>query len=57
MERRLAIEPRKLDWIDGRKPTREELHDRTGLVDTDLLVYCHDPFASPERFSAKLYVR
>ena len=31
MERRLAIRPRKLDWIDGRKPTREELHDRVGL--------------------------
>lgn len=21
-------EPRKLEWVDGRKPTREELHDR-----------------------------
>lgn len=31
MERCLAIRPRKLDWIDGRKPTREELHDRAGL--------------------------
>ncbi len=31
MERRLAIRPHKLDWIDGRKPTREELHDRVGL--------------------------
>ena len=23
-----ASEPRKLEWADGRKPTREELHDR-----------------------------
>ena len=22
------LEPRKLEWVDGRKPTREELHDR-----------------------------
>ena len=22
-------EPRKLEWVDGRKPTRAELHDRT----------------------------
>ena len=27
----LAREPRKMEWVDGRKPTREELHDRTGL--------------------------
>ena len=31
MERYLARKPRKLDWIDGRKPTRGELHDRSGL--------------------------
>ena len=31
MERCLAIKPRKLEWIDGRKPTREELHDRADL--------------------------
>ena len=33
MERFLARarEPRKLEWVDGRKPTREELHDRAGL--------------------------
>ena len=33
MERFLARarEPRKLQWVDGRKPTREELHDRAGL--------------------------
>ncbi len=24
-----AREPRKLEWVDGRKPTREELHDRS----------------------------
>ncbi len=26
-----APDPRKLEWVDGRKPTREELHDRAGL--------------------------
>ncbi len=31
MERFLARKPRKLTWIDGRKPTRDELHDRDGL--------------------------
>lgn len=31
MERCLAIKPRKLEWIDGRKPTREELHDPAGF--------------------------
>ena len=33
MERFLARarEPRKIEWVDGRKPTREELHDRAGL--------------------------
>ena len=33
MERFLARarEPHKLQWTDGRKPTREELHDRAGL--------------------------
>ena len=33
MERFLARarEPRKLEWADGRKPTRGELHDRTGF--------------------------
>lgn len=25
------------------------------FVDTNVLVYRHDPFASPERYSAKLY--
>ncbi|MYA44722.1 MAG: ribbon-helix-helix protein, CopG family [Rhodospirillaceae bacterium] len=31
MERYLARKPRKLDWVDGRRPTRDELHDRAGL--------------------------
>lgn len=31
MERFLARKPRKLDWSDHRKPTRDELHDRAGL--------------------------
>ena len=31
MERLLARKPRRLNWVDGRGPTREELHDRTGL--------------------------
>ena len=31
MERLLAIKPRKFEWVDGRRPTREELHDRAGL--------------------------
>jgi len=31
MRRYLEMKPRKLDWPDGRKPTREELHDRPGL--------------------------
>ena len=31
MARYLAIKPRKFQWIDGRKPTREELHDRASF--------------------------
>lgn len=33
MERFLerARRTRKLEWVDGRKPAREELHDRAGL--------------------------
>ena len=33
MERFLARarKPRKLEWVNGRRPTRDELHDRTGL--------------------------
>ena len=28
MERALAIEPRKAEWVDRRKPTRDKFHDR-----------------------------
>lgn len=31
MKRALAIKPRKMEWVDGRKPTREELHDRAAF--------------------------
>lgn len=31
MARALARKPRKMVWVDGRRPTRDELHDRTGL--------------------------
>ena len=31
MKRFLARKPQKIEWIDGRKPTREELYDRPGL--------------------------
>lgn len=31
MNRYLAMKPHKIDWPDGRKPAREELHDRAGL--------------------------
>ena len=31
MEHYLARKPRKLRWVDGRKPTRDELHDRSGF--------------------------
>ena len=31
MEGALARKPRKLEWVDGRKPTRDELHDRTSI--------------------------
>ena len=27
----LAVEARPMEWIDGRKPSREELHDRAGI--------------------------
>ena len=27
----LARRPRRMEWADGRRPTREELHDRTAL--------------------------
>ena len=31
MKRFLAAEPRRMEWIDGRRPTWEELHDRAGF--------------------------
>lgn len=31
MQRYLAMKPRKIEWPGGRRPTREELHDRPGL--------------------------
>jgi len=31
MERALAIKPRQAEWIEGHRPTRDELHDRAGL--------------------------
>ena len=31
MKRYLAMKPRKIEWPEGRKPTREELYDQSGL--------------------------
>ena len=31
MKQFLEVEPRRMEWIDDRQPTREELHDRAGL--------------------------
>ena len=31
MRRAVSIEPRRIKWPDGRKPTREQLYDRPGL--------------------------
>lgn len=31
MQRALSVEPCKMEWVDGRKPTRQELHDRAGF--------------------------
>ena len=31
MTRYLAMKPRRMEWSAGRRPTREELHDRAGL--------------------------
>ena len=31
MESFLSREPRKLKWVDGSKPSREELHERSSL--------------------------
>ena len=32
MKQFLAVAPRRMEWIDGRKPMREELHDRAGVL-------------------------
>ena len=29
----LAVKPHRMEWVDGRKPTREELHDGPVFVD------------------------
>ena len=31
MRRFLSMKPRKIDWPNDRRPTREELYDRSGL--------------------------
>jgi hypothetical protein len=31
MRSSLSKKPFKFDWVGGQKPTREDLHDRTGL--------------------------
>ena len=31
MEHFLSRKPRKLKWVNGRKPSREELHERSSL--------------------------
>ena len=31
MKEFMAVKTRRMEWVDGRKPTREELHDRAGL--------------------------
>lgn len=31
MRRFLGEEPLQFEWVDGRRPTREELHDRNAL--------------------------
>ena len=31
MKRFQSIKPRKMEWVDGRRPKREELYDRPGL--------------------------
>ena len=33
----LAIKPWKMEWVDGRKPTREELYDRRVFVDANVM--------------------
>ena len=31
MKKFLAVKPRRMEWVDGRRPTREELYDRPCL--------------------------
>ena len=31
MKRFLAVKPQRMEWVDGRRPTREELYDRPCL--------------------------
>lgn len=31
MERALSRKPRRLEWVDDRRPTRDELHGRSGI--------------------------
>lgn len=31
MKRYLAMKPRTINWLDGRRPTRDELYDRPRL--------------------------
>ena len=31
MTQALAIKPWEMEWVNGRRPTREELHDRAGV--------------------------
>jgi hypothetical protein len=31
MRRYLATQPIKFQWLDGKRPTRDELHDRSNL--------------------------
>ena len=35
MERCLAIEPSNFEWVDGRKPTRDELHAKSTVVNSN----------------------
>lgn len=47
MQRYLAMKPREIEWPEGRRPTREELHDlQHGQVFDRLRVV--DPFAAAD---------
>ena len=35
MERCLAIEPSNFEWVGGRKPTRDELHHKSNVLNSD----------------------